>query len=116
MIVKEKLDDEYVSVAEVKELLNELANERGEEDREMSFELRKSIDNINEIAKLDIEDVEELYDELVELESVDPFTGFKIVDLLPENRDELRAIYAKERYSLDGDELDEILNLVAKYR
>ncbi len=39
----------------------------------------------------------------------------KIADLLPQSRDELRAVYAQERYALDGDELDEVLNVVAKY-
>jgi DNA-directed RNA polymerase subunit F len=35
--------------------------------------------------------------------------------LLPQSRDELRAVYAQQRYALSGDELDEILNVVAKY-
>ena len=41
--------------------------------------------------------------------------GDKIADLLPRDRTELRAVFAKQRYALDGDELDEILNVVAKY-
>ncbi|HKJ59240.1 MAG TPA: RNA polymerase Rpb4 family protein, partial [Halobacteriales archaeon] len=32
-----------------------------------------------------------------------------------QSRDELRAVYAQERYTLSGDELDEILDVVAKY-
>jgi len=39
----------------------------------------------------------------------------KIADLLPEDRTELRSVFAQERYSLDGDELDDVLNVVAKY-
>ena len=35
--------------------------------------------------------------------------------LKPRDRDELRAVFAQERYSLSGDELDEILNVVAQY-
>ena len=31
------------------------------------------------------------------------------------DRDELRAIYAQERYSLSGDELDDILAVVKQY-
>jgi DNA-directed RNA polymerase subunit F len=37
------------------------------------------------------------------------------VDLRPRDRDELRALYAQERYSLSGDELDEIINVVDRY-
>jgi len=31
---------------------------------------------------------------------------------MPRTRDELRAIYAKEKYSLSGEELDGIIDLV----
>jgi len=116
MIVKEKLDEEYVTVSEVKETLNEIADERAEDDREMAYELRQSIDHANEFAVLDGDEAQEMLDELLEFEQVDDFVAHKIVDLLPRNRDELRSVYAKERYSLDSDEMDEILNVVAKYR
>ncbi len=116
MIVKEKLDEEYITISEVKEILNEISDERNEEDREMAYELRRSIDHVNEFAILDSDDAEDLLEELLELEGVDEFVGHKIVDLLPDNKDQVRSIYAKERYSLDSDELDEILNIVAKYR
>jgi DNA-directed RNA polymerase subunit F len=116
MIVKEKLDEEYVTVAEVKETLNEIADERAEGDREMAYELRRSLEHVNEFAVLEGEEAEELIESLLELEQVDDFVAHKIADLLPRNRDELRSIYSKERYTLEGDEMDEILNIVAKYR
>jgi DNA-directed RNA polymerase subunit F len=116
MIVKEKLDEEYVTVSEVKETLNEIADDRADEDREMAYELRRSLEHVNEFAVLDTDEAEELLGILVEFEAVDGFVAHKIVDLLPRNRDELRSVYAKERYSLDSDEMDEILNAVAKYR
>jgi DNA-directed RNA polymerase subunit F len=34
---------------------------------------------------------------------------------MPKTRDELRAIYAKERYTLTTEELDEILTIVAAH-
>jgi hypothetical protein len=57
----------------------------------------------------------EFVDELLAIEKVDEPTAYKIVNLLPRDRDELRAIYAQERFSLSGDELDDILDVVAKY-
>jgi DNA-directed RNA polymerase subunit F len=38
--------------------------------------------------------------------------AIKIADLRPANRDELRAIYAKERFTLSEEELDGILEIV----
>jgi DNA-directed RNA polymerase subunit F len=64
---------------------------------------------------LDPEESVELVEDLLELEKVDEPTAYKIADLLPKDRDELRSVYAQERYTLAGDELDDILNVVAKY-
>ena len=116
MIVKDKLDEEYVTVSEVKDVLNEIAEERSGQEREMAYELRRSIDHVNAFAVLDVDDAQDLRDELQEFDEVDSFVAHKIVDLMPEDRGQLRAVFAKERYSLDGDELDDILNVVAKYR
>ncbi|MDY6776113.1 MAG: RNA polymerase Rpb4 family protein [Halobacteria archaeon] len=116
MIVKEKLDEEYVSLAEVKEVLNEVSEERADQDREMSYELRRAIDHANELAELEAEEARELIDEVSEFEKVDQLVAHKIADLLPATRDEIRSIFAEERYTLTGDELDEILDVVAKYR
>ncbi|WP_330632190.1 RNA polymerase Rpb4 family protein [Halocatena halophila] len=115
-IFKEKLEEEHLTISEVKELLAEIEAERAtDEDREMRYELHRAIEHVNRFAQLEAEESRELAEELEEHEKVDTATAFKIVDLLPQTRDELRAIYAQERYSLSGEELDAVLNTVAKY-
>ena len=115
-IFKEKLDEEYLTVAETKAILEELERERAaDEDREMRYELARAIEHVNRFAVLDPAESREFVDELLALEKVDEPTAYKIADLQPQDRDELRAVYAQERYSLSGDELDEILEVVAKY-
>ena len=115
-IFKEKLGEEYLTTSEVKTLLEEVEAERAaDEEREVRYELARAIEHVNRFAVLDPEDSRALAEELVELETVDEKTAFKIADLLPQSRDELRAVYAQQRYALSGDELDEILNVVAKY-
>jgi len=115
-IFKEKLDEEYLTVAETKAILEELERERAaDEDREMRYELARAIEHVNRFALLDPEESREFVEELLELEKVDEPTAYKIADLQPQDRDELRAVYAQERYSLSGEELDEILEVVAKY-
>ncbi|WP_227376502.1 RNA polymerase Rpb4 family protein [Haladaptatus halobius] len=115
-IFKEKLGEEYLTTAEAKELLADIEYERAmDETREMPYNLSRAIEHVNRFAVLDAEESQELVEELLELDKVDEPTAFKITDLLPKDRDELRAIYAQERFTLSGDELDEILNVVAKY-
>jgi len=115
-IFKEKLDEEYLTTSEVKELLQEVEADRAaDEERELRYELARAIEHVNRFAVLTPEESRELADDLRELEKVDEPTAYKIADLLPQDRDELRAVFAQQRYALDGDELDEILNVVAKY-
>ena len=115
-IFKEKLDEEYVTTSEAKEILVEIEDERAEdEDRDLRYELARAIEHVNRFAELDADESRELVEELTDLDQVDVPTAVKIADLLPEDRTELRSVFAQERYSLDGEELDEILNVVAKY-
>jgi len=115
-IFKEKLDEEYLTAAEVKEELQAVEEQRAEdEDRELRYELARAIEHVNRFALLDREESRELVGRLEALEKVDEATAHKIADLLPRDRQELRSIYAQERYSLSGEELDEILNVVAEY-
>ncbi|MFB6111370.1 MAG: RNA polymerase Rpb4 family protein [Halobacteriaceae archaeon] len=114
-IFKEKLDEEYLTVAEAKELLADVEAERVADDRELRYELARAIDHVNRFGELDPAEAREFVSELEELPKVDEPTAYKIADLKPQSRDELRAVYAQERYALDGEELDEILDVVAKY-
>jgi len=115
-IFKEKLDEEFLTFAETKELLDEVEADRAlDEDREMRYELARAIEHVNRFTVLDAEESVELVAELQELEKVDEATAYKIANLLPEDRTELRSVFAKERYSMSGEELDEILNVLAKY-
>jgi len=115
-IFKEIVDEEYLTVSEAKELLADVEDERAdEEEREMRYELARAVEHVNRFATLDPEESREVVAELEELEKVDEKTAYKIADLLPRDRDELRAVYAQERYSLSGEELDAVLDVVAKY-
>jgi DNA-directed RNA polymerase subunit F len=115
-IFKEKIDEEYLTVAETKEVLEDIEVERAsDDDREMRYELARAIEHVNRFAVLDPEESREFVSQLLELDKVDEKTAHKIADLQPQDRDELRALYAQERYSLSGEELDEILNVVTQY-
>ena len=115
-IFKEKLEEEHLTVSEAKELLADVEAERAADpDRELRYELARAIEHVNRFAFLAPKESRELVEELHQFEKVDEPTAFKIADLLPGDRDELRAIFAQQRYALDGDELDAILDVVAKY-
>ena len=90
MIVKEVLNEELLTLAEVKDKLTAIAEERREKGIEVSYSFNK----------------------LLELEKMKPVIAVRIADILPQSRDELRSIYAKEKYTLSNEELDQILDYV----
>ncbi len=114
-IFKEIVDEEYITVAETKEILAALEAERATEERDMHYVLARSIEHANRFAELEADEAEQLVEELAAIEKVDEPTAYKVADLLPRDRNELRAVFAQERYTLSGEELDEILNVVAQY-
>jgi len=85
---------------------------RLESGDEMSYELRKSIEHANHLSKTSAEKARALVAELMKLEKMKEDIAYRIANLMPRTRDELRAIYAKERFNLTTEELDEILELV----
>ena len=115
-IFKEKVGEEYLTLAETKVILEDIEADRAaDEEREMRYELARAIEHVNRFALLDPAEADEFVDQLMTLEKVDEPTAYKIANLRPMDRDELRAVFAQERYSLSGDELDEIINVVKQY-
>ncbi|HON81897.1 MAG TPA: RNA polymerase Rpb4 family protein [Methanoregulaceae archaeon] len=115
MKVKAIRSEEKVTLSEVRKILAEVEAERLAAGKEMSYELRRSIEHANTLAKMPPEDSRVLVDELQKLEKMKPDIAFRIANIAPRTRDELRAVYAKEKFSLTGEELDRILELVASH-
>ena len=115
MKVKAIRSEEKVTLSEVREVLAGVEAERLESEKEMPYELRRSIEHANTLVKLPAKDSRALVEELGKLEKMKPDIAFRIANIAPRSRDELRAVYAKEKFSLTGEELDEILQLVASH-
>jgi DNA-directed RNA polymerase subunit F len=115
MKVKAVRSEEKVTLSEVRKVLAQVEAERLESGKEMSYELRKSIEHANQLGKLSAEDSRTLVTDLLKLEKMKPDIAYRIANIVPRSRDELRAIYAKEKFTLSGEELDEIIGLVKAY-
>jgi len=112
MKVKRIVSEERMLLPELRDTLLSVEAARLESGEEMSYELRKSIEHANHLFKTPADKARDLVDELMKLEKMKDDIAYRIANLMPRTRDELRAIYAKERFNLTADELDEILDLV----
>ncbi len=111
MIVKKVIGEEWLTVSEAKELLDRVKEERSEE--ELGYELKKAIRHVDAFAKMDAGKSRDLANNLLNLEKMKPEIAIRIADILPKTRDELRSIYAKERFVLTAEDLDQMLDIVA---
>jgi len=115
MIVKQIISEEILTLSEVRELLDNIKVEREKESKELGYELRKAISHAEIFSRLTPEKSRELMNELLKLEKMKPEIAVRIADILPLSNDEIRSIYAKERYTLTEQELKQILELVARF-
>ena len=112
MKVKGIISEERVTLPEMRGVLLRVESERIAAEKEMSYEFRRSIEHANQLAKTSPEKADALAAELLKMEKMKPEIAFRIANIMPKTRDEVRAIYAKERYTLSPDELDKIIELV----
>ncbi len=113
MIVKAVLKEEILTLAEVKEILDEIKLKRADEE-ELGYELRRAIRHAELFAHGTAEESKRMVEELMKLEKMTSEIAIKIADIRPTTKDELRAIYAKERFTLSEEELNGILEIVFK--
>jgi DNA-directed RNA polymerase subunit F len=100
-----------VSLTDVKKILA-----KEEKERELSYEKKLALHHAQDFAKLTSTNTKKLIGELVKIERVSEEHAYKIADVLPEGPDDVRAIFAKERFNLEPGEIKEIIDILKKYR
>jgi DNA-directed RNA polymerase subunit F len=111
MIGKEVTDEKPVPLAKVLEIL-EKQKKRGE----LEYKQRLTYDYSQKFAELDVKKVEELIGELLKLEKIRGHQAVALVDLMPERKEDIELIFAKERTRLEEEDIKKILELINKYR
>jgi len=112
MKVKGILSEEKVTLPELRAALMGVESERIAAEKELSYEFRRSMDHANQLAKTSPEKSQELVEKLLKLEKMKPEIAYRIANIMPKSRDEVRAIFAKERFTLSPEEIDSIIDLV----
>lgn len=112
MIVKEILSEELLTLSEVRGILRLILDERLQNGEELGYELRKAINHADTFSKTSPEKSRELVNKLMTLEKMKPEIAIRVADILPHTKDELRSLYAKERFTLSDTELDLMLKMV----
>src|SRR2546430_17203644 len=106
------MEESYVSLAELKVLLEKEKAVPGELNPEQQY----SLSHAALFARVPAEEVPAIVKELMEIPLMSPFNALKIVDLMPTHLDDVRPIFAHERLSLSEEDADNVHAIVGKYR
>lgn len=111
MIGKKIINQEPISLANVKELI-----EQKKKEGELTYEQNLTLEYCKKFSKLSKRDANALIEELSKIEKVSRKYAIVLADLLPKTPDEIRLIFSKEHFILSEDEIKTILSVLDKYR
>ena len=119
------MSEQYVSLAELNQLLEKENERRGETGAELNAIQKSAMEHAQKAGVLSKEDTDALIEELkgVKIKSSDgeyPIPDeliYKIADILPKYKNDVRAIFYKVRgVNVEENKLDEeIIEIVSKY-
>ena len=115
MKIKGVIQENPITLPELKEELLNVEAARLEKGKEMSYELRRSIEHANQIAKTSSEKSRQLIEELLKLDKMKPDIAFRLANTMPRTRDEVRAVFGRDKFAHTPEELDEIIDLVISH-
>ena len=101
--------EQIITDAEAKDVL-----ETREKEGEMKYEQKNSLDLLRKFAVYPTDKVKTLVSELMKVEKLRDKHIVTIVNILPEDKDDLRAILQKEYTNFTEDEINLILETVRK--
>lgn len=106
----EVLEEKIATDAESKEIL-----EKRSKERDLKFEQKNAYETLNKFIKLDSESAGKLSAELFKIGKLRDRQIATIVNFLPQDKDDLRAILHKDFATLTEDEANLILDIVKKF-
>ncbi|HLC59595.1 MAG TPA: RNA polymerase Rpb4 family protein [archaeon] len=104
------VSEQIVTNLEAKKLIEERVK-----NDEPKYEQKNALSILRKFAKGKVDDVKQMVDELKTISKLRDKKIIEIVNVLPEDKEDLRTIFQKEFSLLTQEELDKILDIVKKY-
>ncbi len=106
------MEEEYVSLSELKVILEKEKGAR----TDLTPEQQYALSHAAAFGRVAPEKVPEMVKELMEVPMMSLANAVKVADVLPTHLDDVRAIFAKERFALSKEDAEKVLEIVNKYR
>lgn len=107
------MSEQYVTLAQVRELLEAEAEIRGYDNLLQSQ--KAALDHAQTVCSISLEQANAIIDEVKRIDIVSDAVALKIADLLPRYPEDVRAIFSKERVTLEPQQIQQIIDIVEKH-
>lgn len=102
--------EKFVSWAEAKKSLEKKAKEK-----ELGYEQKNALEHLRKFSKISEKAMSEMVGELKKIEKLRERHIVSIVNMLPQDSDELRLLFANEIVTLSDEDKKKILSIVKKF-
>jgi len=110
MIGKEIIESEPITGSEVKQIIEEFA-----EDNELNYEQNLTLNHLARFKRYSAEDAKEIFEKLQDEFGLRAKVAAHIVDLVPVDLADMRLIFAKEPSKTDKEDMEKILEFLEQY-
>jgi len=110
MIGKEVIESEPITGSEVKQILEEFA-----EENELNYEQNLTLNHLARFKRYSAEDAKEIFEKLQDEFGLRAKVAAHIVDLVPVDLADMRLIFAKEPSKTDKEDMEKILEFLEQY-
>ena len=110
MIGKEVIKSEPIPSSEVKEILENFA-----EENELNYQQNVTLNHLARFKRYSAEDAEEIYQRLKDEFGLRERVAVHIVDMVPVDLADMRLIFAKEPSKTTKEDMEKILEMLEQY-
>jgi len=107
----EVLNEETITVPEAKEIMVKRSKER-----DLSYEQKICLEYLEKVCKMPVEKAKEMIEELSKIAILRPRYIALIINMMPDTEDEVKALFSKEITNLKKNEIQQIIDIVKKYK
>ncbi len=106
----EIVEEKFVTWSDAKKVLDKKSKEK-----ELGYEQKNALEHLRKFSKMTQKSVTELRGDLDKIERLKERHKVAIIDMLPNDEDELRMLFSNEIMTISDDDKKKIVSLVKKH-
>jgi len=103
-------EGKMITWAKAKKLL-----EAKEKEKELGYEQKNALEHLRKFSKLSEKKAKDMFEELGKIERLKDRQKINIVNMLPQDMEDLKVLFANEVVNLSDEEKKKILSVVKKF-